>query len=63
MGVKIPWPGYLDPHPFDNFEIRNVVTCQRTQMILGDIYSSIVFSITTLFYQSHSNILHSMSGK
>ena len=53
MGVKIPWPGYLDPRPVDNFEIRNVVICQRrTQIILGDIYSSIVFSITTLFYQS-----------
>ena len=49
---------------FDNSEIRNVVIFQRrTQIILGDIYSSIVFSITTLFYQSYSNILHSMSGK
>ena len=53
MGVKIPWPGYLDPAQFYDFEIRNVVICERrTQIILGDIFSSIVFSITTLFYQS-----------
>ena len=40
--------GILTPAQFDNFEIRNVVICQRrTQIILGDIYSSIVFSITT----------------
>ena len=41
------------PHQFYDFEIRNAVICQRrTQIILGDIFSSIVFSITTLFYQS-----------
>ena len=52
MEVKIPWLGYLDAHPVFDFEIRNVVICQRrTQIILGDIFSSIVFSITTLFYQ------------
>ena len=41
----------------DTFEIRNVVICQRrTQIILGDTFSSIVFSITTLFYQSQLHI-------
>ena len=41
----------------DTFEIRNVVIYQRrTQIILGDTFSSIVFSITTLFYQSQLHI-------
>ena len=45
--------GILMPTQFFYFEIRNVVICQRrTQIILGDIFSSIVLSITTLFYQS-----------
>ena len=52
-GSRYPGLGILTPAQFDNFEIRNVVICQRrTQIILEDIYSSIVFSITTLFYQS-----------
>ena len=58
MGVKIlTGLGMLTPTQFYDFEIRNVVTCQRrTQIILGDIFSSIVFSITTLFYQSQQHI-------
>ena len=50
-GARYCGLGILTPIQF--YEIRNVVICQRrTQIILGDIFSSIVFSITTLFYQS-----------
>ena len=38
---------------FYDSEIRNAVICQRrTPIILGDIFTSIVFSMITLFYQS-----------
>ena len=61
MGSRYRGLGILTPTQFDNFEIRNVVICQRrTQIILGDIYSSIVFSITTFI--GHSYMFHCLSG-